>query len=199
MTSVRAAMRAQTQKELDDNTKLYLLRNRLEPKKDGEGFTQVTFLLRHYLKVANAAHRQSLTRLILSCHPLALERLRHTEHRRPKIPRDMRLCRFCKVHIESPEHALLECAGNEDIMALRTEFTNKLEYELPQWDLVKNLDPVNRLRTLIAERDTIGLLAKFTHEVIALYEATPVLIPSLPLDWVIARYERSTSGNMIVS
>lgn len=94
--AVRDAMKQQIQRELDQNSKLYLLHNRLEPSLEGKGPKQITLHLRHYLKIPNATHRKSLTRLILSCHPLALERLRHTEHRRPKIPREKRLCRFCK-------------------------------------------------------------------------------------------------------
>ncbi|KAF8152731.1 hypothetical protein BJ912DRAFT_1015405, partial [Pholiota molesta] len=60
-------------------SKLYLLHSRLEYCPEGKGPTQITLLLRHYLKILNADHGKSLTRLTLSCHPIALEGLRHTE------------------------------------------------------------------------------------------------------------------------
>ncbi|KAJ6449896.1 hypothetical protein C8R45DRAFT_751526, partial [Mycena sanguinolenta] len=49
-------------------------------------------------------------------------RLRWVEFRRPKIPRDLRVCRFCKAEIESPEHALLECTAELQLVQMRQDF-----------------------------------------------------------------------------
>ncbi|KAG6883163.1 hypothetical protein C0992_009520, partial [Termitomyces sp. T32_za158] len=50
---------------------------------------------RPYLSIPTPAHRKALTRLIVSDHPLGIERLRHGDRRRPQgVPRHLRLCRF---------------------------------------------------------------------------------------------------------
>ena len=98
----------------------------------------------------------SLTRLLLSCHPLALEKLRQTEHRRPKIPRHLRLCRFCQAEIEFPEHALFECIENPDIVNLREALTRSLAMEIPLWETINLLNPLAKLRVLLSIQVTIG-------------------------------------------
>jgi exonuclease III len=197
--SIREAMKNKIQQELENTSKLYLLHGRLEHYPEGKGPKQITLLLRHYLKIPHADHRKSLTRLILSCHQLALEKLRHTEHRRPKIPRDRRICRFCKCAVESPEHALLECEANLEINALRTVFTEKLAEEVPDWGLIQALNPLSKLRILINNRDITGLLGKFTHEVLRIFDDTPILVPATPLDWLISLPRSSTGGAGMVS
>jgi hypothetical protein len=182
---IQEAMKLALQDALESNKKLYLLHHRLEPNSDGSGHKHVAILLRHYLKIPNRTHRMSLTRLLLSCHPLALEKLRQTEHRRPKIPRDLRLCRFCQAEIESPEHALFECIENPEIVYLRDVLTCSLAVEIPLWETINLLNPLAKLCTLLSRRATIGLLAKFSHEVISIYEGYPLQIPSLPLHWLI--------------
>jgi hypothetical protein len=54
--------------------------------------------------------------------------------------------------------------------------------EINIWDTITLLNPLAKFRTLLSRRDTIG---QFTHEVISVYEGTPLLIPSLPLHWLI--------------
>ncbi|KAJ7028809.1 hypothetical protein C8F04DRAFT_902166, partial [Mycena alexandri] len=114
--SVNAGLRAYLQWSIDDldAPKLYLLRGRLEPEKGGTAVLK-TLQFRHYLNVVNPKHRKALTRLLLSSHGLALERLRWVELRRPRIDRNLRVCRFCKAEIESPEHAMLECDAQPDL------------------------------------------------------------------------------------
>jgi exonuclease III len=185
LKGVQSAIKLALQNELESNQKLYLLHHRLEINPEGSGHKQVALLLRHYLKIPNRLHRISLTRLLFSCHPLALEKLRQTEFRRPKIPRELRLCRFCRAEIESPEHALFQCIENPEIINLRNVFATSLANEINIWDTLSLLNPLAKFRTLLSRRDTIGLFAKFAHEVISIYEATPLLIPSLPLHWLI--------------
>jgi hypothetical protein len=60
--------------------------------------------------------------MLLSSHCLALERLRLVEFRRPRIDRNLRVSRFCKTEIESPEHALLECTEELELVQLRQDF-----------------------------------------------------------------------------
>ncbi|KAF8180522.1 hypothetical protein K438DRAFT_1460333, partial [Mycena galopus ATCC 62051] len=118
--SVNTGLRAHLQWSIDDphSPKLYLLRGRLEPEKDSAP-VQKTLQFRHYLNVVNPKHQKALTQLLLSSHCLALERLRWVEFRCPRIDRDLRVCRFCKAEIESPEHALLECTAELELVRLR--------------------------------------------------------------------------------
>ncbi|KAF8203348.1 hypothetical protein BJ912DRAFT_943693, partial [Pholiota molesta] len=104
---------------------------RLEYCPEGEGPKQITLLLRHYLKILNADHRKSLMRLILSCHPIALEGLRHTE--------------------------------------------------------------------LINNREITGSLQNFTHEILHIFDDTPILVPIMPLDWLVNLPRSSTGGAGMVS
>jgi hypothetical protein len=75
--SANAGLRAYLQLSMDDpdTPKLYLLQGRLEPEKDSAPVLK-TLQFRHYLNVANPQHQKALTRLLLSSHCLALERLR---------------------------------------------------------------------------------------------------------------------------
>jgi hypothetical protein len=125
--SVNAGLRAYLQWSIDDpnSPKLYLLRGRLEPEKDSAPI-QKELCFRHYLSVVNPKYRKALTRLLLSSHCLALERLRWVEHRRPRIDRHLRLCCFCKAEIESPEHALLQCTASADLVLLRNDFLARM-------------------------------------------------------------------------
>src|ERR1700678_2318674 len=118
----QSAIKLALQNELESNQKLYLLHYRLEINPEGSGHKQVALLLRHYLKIPNRLHSISSTRLLFSCHPLAREKLRQTEFRRPKIPRELRLCRFCRAEIESPEHALFECIENQKLLTSKMYF-----------------------------------------------------------------------------
>ncbi|KAK6985081.1 hypothetical protein R3P38DRAFT_2575018, partial [Favolaschia claudopus] len=95
----------------------YLLHGRREPFKD-ESPKKVTAVLRHYLDVVvNASHRRSITRLLLSQHPLAIERMRYKQrYHRVLVPRDERVCRFGWRVVESVEHALLFCRGEVELV-----------------------------------------------------------------------------------
>jgi hypothetical protein len=138
---IMGLMTAHMQSLIDNSPKLYLLHGRLEPNGKG-GLTQKSLHFRHYLNVANIRYRVCLTRLLLSCHPLALERLRYPEHRRAQVQRSLRLCRFCQEHIESPEHALFECIACQEINDLRSCFYSILERELALWPVIVLLNPI---------------------------------------------------------
>ncbi|PBK78454.1 hypothetical protein ARMSODRAFT_1030463, partial [Armillaria solidipes] len=94
------------QNEINCTDKLYLLHGRKEPQKNKPP-AQVVLCMRHYLDVPVLEHRTALTRVLLSNHLLALERMRWSEYGKPKVQRDHRKCRFCRTVVESPEHALL--------------------------------------------------------------------------------------------
>ena len=62
--------------------------------------------------------------MLLSDHPLALERGRWAERDRSVIPTNQRLCRFCREEVESPEHALFECTRSWELLNSIAECLN---------------------------------------------------------------------------
>jgi hypothetical protein len=87
------------QAQIDSSDKLYLLRGRLEPQKDeSKPPTQIISTMRHYLTmVKTQTHREALISILLSTHQLAVEILRYVDHEHRQVPRENRLCRFCKT------------------------------------------------------------------------------------------------------
>jgi ribonuclease HI len=155
--------------------KMYLLQGRLEPQKDKPA-KRMTLHFRHYLLVPTTPHRKSLCRLLLSDHCLALEQLRRSQG--PYIPREHRLCRFCTNAIESPEHALLECTASSDLVLLRNMFVERIRVEMPVFSSPHvSLTSLECLKALVANRPTIALLAKYTHDALLIFDACPIYNP----------------------
>ncbi|KAF7974114.1 hypothetical protein HWV62_13319 [Athelia sp. TMB] len=174
MDGVRRASAARLQRAIDTTSRLYLLHGRVEPEKEKPP-RQVTSMLRHYLEIASAKHRVSMTRLLLSDHLLAVERLRYTERGRPAIPRELRLCRFCKVEVETPEHALLICTGDIRLIELREVFLMQARWEIEGVPVhITGDNAVECLKGLIYERRTIDVFAKFVHEALCIFRDTPL-------------------------
>ncbi|KAJ7770683.1 hypothetical protein B0H16DRAFT_1209077, partial [Mycena metata] len=129
---------------------------------------------RHYLRVSNEKHRRALTYVLLSGHALASERMTWGERYRPEsIPGRWRLCRFCKVCIEDPVHALFGCK-HAPLLEIRRVFFAQLFRTLPEMK-GKYTDAGLFFRNLISYRETTSLLAKFAYDVLEIYYATPML------------------------
>ncbi|KZV81681.1 hypothetical protein EXIGLDRAFT_579149, partial [Exidia glandulosa HHB12029] len=102
--------------EIECSAKLPLLRGRLHEN----CFLQArprpapVSTFRGYLKLYAREHRTALTRLLLSDHGLAVERLRYEG-----VAHEDRMCRFCLVEVEDEMHALFACDGNEELARLR--------------------------------------------------------------------------------
>jgi hypothetical protein len=91
--------------------------------------------------------------------------MRWVEFRRTQIDRNLRICRFCKTKIESPEHALLECTAELEVVQLRQDFFIQMRNALPGLPPPNSM-PTTRLFThMIAYSETISLVAKFAYEV----------------------------------
>ncbi|EJD39235.1 hypothetical protein AURDEDRAFT_38460, partial [Auricularia subglabra TFB-10046 SS5] len=106
---VLSHMRTDLQTQIDTNKKLYLLRHRPGP----------VLALRPYLHIENGQHRKTFTRLLTSCHALAVERLRWAERYRARVDYDDRLCRLCGTAVETPEHVLLRCIATTELVDVR--------------------------------------------------------------------------------
>jgi hypothetical protein len=172
---VRKLMMEWLQEEIDSSDKLYLLHGRQEPQKD-KSPTQVTSCMRHYLTmVKTQKHREALTSLLLSTHLLAVEILRYVDHAHQTVPRDERLCRFCKKEIETPEHALLTCVSSDALVDLRANFLARLFSEIPDLRVqMMVLSNTEFLKAIIFPRSTIALVAKYAYEVLEVFYAVPV-------------------------
>ncbi|KAF9021198.1 hypothetical protein BDZ89DRAFT_893282, partial [Hymenopellis radicata] len=119
-SAVVTAMETDLQQSTDGTDKLYLIQGRNEPPKGKTGSAKpVVSCLRHYLRVDIAPHRDALTRILLSEHLLAVERLRWSDHAFPSLPRHRRLCRLCGLDVETPEHALLTCGATRELVDVR--------------------------------------------------------------------------------
>ena len=169
-------MMTDLQRTIEDSLKLYLLHGMR-----GKGSPRKLMDFRHYLRVPNAAHRKAITQVLMSAHALALERLRWTEHRRPCIPREDRKCRLCRVAIESPEHALLECMADENLVTLRNSFIEKFYTECPTVFRWEQMSSTKFLQIMIDQEASIKLVAKFAFEVLLVFDGTPIYVPPLPV------------------
>jgi hypothetical protein len=117
---------ADLQRDIDNLVKTHMLRNRLEPGED-KTLRLVTRRLRHYLVlVAVPAHRKAMTGLLLGDHNLSVERLRYPARYRNAVPREHRLCRFCRRAVEDEVHALFDCSADFRLVDLRTDFLDSL-------------------------------------------------------------------------
>ncbi|KAJ7231405.1 hypothetical protein B0H12DRAFT_1029491 [Mycena haematopus] len=172
---VQKLMKEWLQAEIDSSDKLYLLHGRREPQKD-KGPTQVTSCMRHYLSMVNTQkHREAITSIMLSTHRLAVEVLRYVDHEHQPVPRSDRLCRCCRKEIETPEHALLTCESSDKLVELRSIFLRKLFTNLPNLrNRMAELSNTEFLKAIIYPRSTIALVAKFAHDVLAVFYDVPV-------------------------
>ncbi|KAJ7186145.1 hypothetical protein C8R46DRAFT_880834 [Mycena filopes] len=163
-----AAMR-DLQTDVRLSTRLYLLHDRLEPL-DNDRPRAITAVLRHYLPnylelVVNAKHRKALTRLLLSQHPLAIERLRYKKRRHTAVvPRALRLCRFGCGKVETVEHAMFFCKASETLTATRDVFAIGVSGVVPGVLTVSPATATSTLKALIFNRATVCRVAKFAHQ-----------------------------------
>jgi hypothetical protein len=125
--------------------------------------------------IRTQSHREAMTSIMLSTHQLALEKLWYTDHAHQPVPKHERVCRFCTDKVESPEHALLECQSNPDVLNISSVFLAKLFRTVPKLQQrFLELDSVAFLKAMIYERSTIVLTGKFVHDVLEIFYATPV-------------------------
>jgi hypothetical protein len=133
-------------------------------------------------------HRKSLTQLILADHTLAEVKLRYSERHRAPVPHHWRLCHFCKNDVEDPSHALFACEGSDELVQLRITFWNSVFDTTPGFKTkILGLDHDRILLLMLMHTDVVIQLAKYTHDVLSIYNATDIYIvdPSVYKDEVI--------------
>ncbi|KZP07142.1 hypothetical protein FIBSPDRAFT_763346 [Athelia psychrophila] len=182
--SVHKAAETCVENALRESSKGYLLVDRLHRNEDGIIVNNKALALREYLMLPIASHRKALTALLLAEHPLAEARLRYAERRRPSVPREYRLCRFCKVAVEDSLHALFECQGSPDLDILRSRFWHQCLHEGSANEIgLQSAAPLEALHHLLISRKLLRKLAWLAYETIKIYESTEMLVPdrnSLP-------------------
>ncbi|EJD36320.1 hypothetical protein AURDEDRAFT_24529, partial [Auricularia subglabra TFB-10046 SS5] len=146
--------------QIDTNKKLYLLRNRKGP----------VLALRRYLLLENAQHRKAMTRILLSCHALAVERLRWPQRYRARVDFDDRLCRFCLTSVETPEHILLKCGANAQITELRMAFLTELRASSEIPALTPSSEAIPYLRRILSLEDAFDITAKWMFQTMELVD-----------------------------
>ncbi|KAJ6597786.1 hypothetical protein DFH09DRAFT_1071751 [Mycena vulgaris] len=123
------------------STRLYLLHGRLEPLEEDPP-KAITTILRHYLVlVVNSAHFRALTRMLVSQHPLAVERLRYKK-------------RFGCASVETVEHAMFFCDESALLREKRTSFALTMSIHVPGILFVSPATATAVLKALIFNRST---------------------------------------------
>ncbi|PBK99811.1 hypothetical protein ARMGADRAFT_1161404 [Armillaria gallica] len=170
--------------EINSKTKGAILRlaMRYIPGVHGLQPQQMTLARRAYLSVLIPAHRKALTCLFLSSHVLAVEVLRWSERYRPRIPRDWRLCRYCKIAMEDEMHCLLRCTIAPGLVELHGLFLADIHAACPMLgDAWNCLDDEDRLACLLQLPTLDSRLAQYVHHVLEIFRAAPVYVPPLSL------------------
>ncbi|KAK0437696.1 hypothetical protein EV421DRAFT_1714872 [Armillaria borealis] len=142
----------------------------------------VVSAFRPYFLVPVPAHRKALVRLLTSSHTLAVEVLRWAERRRPPIPRNERLCRYCRHEVEDEAHVLLYCDGCDDLRALGSEFFHKIFCiaSSPFSSSLRAAPTGFDVIRLLLQTDNVDIMcsfAKFVYNVFEIYQRLPVFSP----------------------
>ena len=132
---------------------------------------------RHYLAwPIIPAHRKAITSVMFSSHDLAIERLRWRERYRDPVPREWRLCRFCRASVEDEVHALLECCHAPRLLELREEMRREMAAVLPCFYWHPDLR-IQLLRLLHDKRLPVPI-AKFVFNVLSVFYSEPMYVPA---------------------
>ncbi|KAJ7140639.1 hypothetical protein C8R44DRAFT_604833 [Mycena epipterygia] len=115
----------------------------------------------------------------LSGHSLAVEWRRWKERRKPIVPREWHLCRFCETAPEDPAHAMFVC-DNPELMQVREVFLADLYTKIPQFKGAFT-DAMSLFRAVLAKREMTPLLAKLAVNVLKIYDAMLLLKPPVPV------------------
>ena len=104
-------------------------------------------------------------------------KLRYSERHRAPVPHHWGLCCFYKNDVEDPSHALLVCEGSDELVQLRITFLNSLFDTAPTFKTkTLGLEHDRILLLMLMHTDVVIQLAKYTHDVLSIYNATDIYI-----------------------
>ncbi|KZV99246.1 hypothetical protein EXIGLDRAFT_605912, partial [Exidia glandulosa HHB12029] len=181
LSNLSDRVRQYVARAINSSAKLDLLRARRDFS-TGRPRPVPVMQFRPYLRIASTELRHAVTRLLLSEHSLSVERLRWRDGRPYDIPREARLCRFCRTAVEEPLHCLFHCRSSQDLCTARKAFWSSLTRKLPShWSLpdLRNLDVEDLFHLLLSVPTTADILAALCARVMNIYETHPRFIPSL--------------------
>ncbi|KAF9016213.1 hypothetical protein BDZ89DRAFT_1094556 [Hymenopellis radicata] len=121
--------------------------------------------------VQNPEHRRALSRLVSSNHRLAVEVLRRGDgQRRRPVPREWRLCRFCREEVEDEVHALL-------LVSLRAGFWTELDGRDAGWRGLRDTrEGFFVLHMLLSSERVCARFGRFVSEVFALFDGSVMFL-----------------------
>ena len=113
---------------------------------------------KYRVRVKNYQHRNALSRLRMSSHPLMIEKGRHSK---PPLPRADRKCPFCKDLIEDECHFIMSCPLYRDY---RPDLLTVVRRSAPKFDEIPS-DLQKFIFLLTNENDEVlSKLAAFTYK-----------------------------------
>ncbi|KIO17656.1 hypothetical protein M407DRAFT_84758, partial [Tulasnella calospora MUT 4182] len=161
LSSIRKTMLRTLRQRLDNSPKAYLVRDTQVEDEHGRVSKPVIYL-RHYLTIIRRSHRLALTKLLLSDHSLASERMRWLEKdKRP--PRNLRLCRNCGNSAETPEHIMFSCKLPQNTgagklrSAILTMLGKKGASQIP------DSEATTAVRSALRSQHTVATLAELAY------------------------------------
>ncbi|KAJ7458316.1 hypothetical protein B0H11DRAFT_1737868, partial [Mycena galericulata] len=96
------------------------------------------------------------------------------------LPREYRLCRFCRGAVQDEAHALFDCAASVRLVDLRARFLGDLTRRDPrvrsEYGAISNSEFMIKL---LASRKAIQLYAMYTFNVLNVFDETPCFFPMI--------------------
>ncbi|KAJ7258790.1 hypothetical protein B0H12DRAFT_1014742, partial [Mycena haematopus] len=116
--------------------------------------------------------------LLLSGHNLSVERLRYASRTRRVVPREERLCRFCRAAVEDEVHALLECNSYPPLVQMRgSALADMFHCDPPLQNAYGRLRTYDFLQTMVVSRRAIRRVAKYVCDVLVVFDTFERYIP----------------------
>ncbi len=150
---------------IEGSTKLLLMQGRIE-RLPRNGSSKSQWLFRAYHLIRIPTHCIAVTRLITSCHSLAVERghwLKVVGMREP-VPFQFRICHLCKDSVEDELHVLFMCAEDE-LVHLRAEFLSEMWATYPALKGRSSM-PLEMWHTLLAYHDLLPRIGRYVHDIL---------------------------------
>ena len=167
---------AHLQRVLNESVKCLMVRGRLDLDTKGRRIPVVR-KMRHYLTLPVVpAHRNAFIAIMFSSHGLAVERLRWKERYRAPVPKEWRLCRFCRGDVEDETHALMVCRGHHQLVPIRDTMRSEVLAIAPLLPWLAN--PGDQLLALLHDKRLATPMAKFIYNILTVFYSTPMFVPA---------------------